>query len=196
MRAALLALPRSVNYTPQWLRWEWFADHHGYCALPAHPDDVDKFIDSLLKDDLKASTVRGYTAAIKWVHVLNNLKFEKSELLKGFSKALGQRDKGAQVQKEAFVIKELKQMIGSLDKEKWRGARNAAMMALAFFGMFRKSEVGRHRDWPPLLRKHVVFEKDKFILTLPRSKERSTLFLWRSEGVMMASALIAFSSDT
>ena len=128
------------TYASAQRKFQNFCIDLGIVALPASNDTLMKFVSYLFSHGLKGSTIRVYLAAIRSLHIVNNLPApEHSErLLLAVKGAL--RLSGPVSQKSPISFKMLNEMfpwlVGRDDELLFR-----CVMALCFFGCFRAGEL-------------------------------------------------------
>jgi site-specific recombinase XerD len=128
-------------YRSSFERFIQFSEGHEAIAIPADPQDVARYISHLTASGLKSSSIRIMVAAISSIHKLNLLSDPthhpavKIELRR-MHRTLGRNSQ------QAFAITApiLEKMMGATATN-LRGARDRALLLLAYDSMCRRSEL-------------------------------------------------------
>ena len=153
-----------LAYKTGWRLFEAWCQGNGVCALPATPASIATYLASMADGGRKVATIERALAAIAHEHRVNGHPWIKgsaviSEVLKGIRRRVGV----AQVKKAPVVDTDLRLLVSSLNDGP-TGLRDRALLTLAWFGAFRRSEV------VALTVEDVVFSRQGLIVTLKMSK--------------------------
>lgn len=128
-------------YRSSFERFIQFSEGHGAIAIPADPQDVARYISDLTASGLKSSSIRIMVAAISSIHKLNLLSDPTQHPtvkieLRRMHRTLGRNSQ------QAFAITApiLEKMMGATATN-LRGARDRALLLLAYDSMCRRSEL-------------------------------------------------------
>ena len=153
-----------LAYRTGWRLFEAWCDGNGICALPATPASIATYLASMADSGRKVATIERALAAIAHEHRANGHPWTKgspviSEVLKGIRRRVGV----AQAKKAPVVDEDLRALVRTLG-DGLAGLRDRALLTLAWFGAFRRSEV------VALTVEDVIFGREGLIVTLKKSK--------------------------
>jgi site-specific recombinase XerD len=128
-------------YKSSFERFIQFCEEYKVSALPADPEDVALYISKLTKSGLKSSSIRIIVASISCIHKLNMLYDPTQHPTVKIELRRMHRTLGRYCQ-QAFGITApiLEKMIG-VTANNLRGARDRALLLLAYDSMCRRSEL-------------------------------------------------------
>lgn len=190
-RLRALADDLKIAYAPNTLRtwradwrvWTAFCAAHGHSALPAELHVLREFLVDRIAAGRKRATLEHYLATLSVVHSLAQLtspmdSMEARLMWRGLRREhLTQRQRQA----KGLTLDDIDNIVGTLDPNVPRDIRDAALLRVAFEGMFRRSEL-------------IVLRVEDFSVE-PDGSGR--LFLQRSKTDQEASGVVQYiSPDT
>ncbi len=150
-------------YALDWRDFEAWCSGQNLCPLPATPQTVASYI-AAQAETHKASTITRRLSAISVAHQVRGFESPtKNELVRSVLKGIRRKLGTAANEKAPLLAADIKEMIGRLP-DTLIGARDKALLSIAFAGAFRRSElVG-------LDVADLEFTADGLVVTLRRSK--------------------------
>ena len=141
----------------------WCAEK-GLVPLPAEPRTVAMYLASLADEGLKASTIERALVGIGHAHRAAGLEWRSGvsdikNVVLGIRRRLGV----APARKAPLMDTDLRALVGRLENN-LRGHRDRAMLALGWFGAFRRSELVRIQV------ADVAFTREGLVVSLRKSK--------------------------
>lgn len=131
------------TYAMQIRKFAAFAVSHGAQPLPASPEVVVSYVSTLVAANMSASMITQALAAIRALHMLNNLTDPTAAPIVKRASAGARRTLGTapKHQKAAATDNIVRELVATLDRSTLQGKRDAAIILLGFFGAFRRSEL-------------------------------------------------------
>lgn len=119
---------------------------NGLASLPASPETVCAFIASLARDGKKIGTIKARVSAIKWFHkaageISPTTDASIEMVLAGLSRKIGVAPKQA----TPMLARTVKTVVDAILEGDKCADRDRALLLLAFFGGFRRSELSSIR---------------------------------------------------
>lgn len=139
------------GYTSSWNTWSNWAEEHGFAPFPADPDHVALFVAARQRDGLSVSSITGYLAAIRAVHLGRNaqvggLTSATAAILEG-ARRTGRRPAHPA---PILTISEIAAMADAARAEyqctgDWRALRDEITVVFGFTGALRGNDLLRLR---------------------------------------------------
>jgi site-specific recombinase XerD len=132
-------------YRSNFMKFIYFCESIGVCALPAKPATIASYIENLSEEGCRSATIRQAIASIATIHTLNNYENPTTRpevrlALKRMHRNLGRFSRQAHgINKDL-----LDEMVASTD-ESLRGLRDRAILMVAYDTMCRRGELIRLR---------------------------------------------------
>lgn len=131
-------------YAGDMRRYVAFCEAQGFGALPASPDTVVRYVTWLADQGRKVSTIKRAAAAISKAHRTAGLESPTaSEAVKLALRGIAREHHTAQKKAPPVLVAEARALVGALDLETNRGARDRAMILIGFAAALRRSELAR-----------------------------------------------------
>lgn len=137
---------------------------HDLCALPAPPGVVIVYLEHLIQEGHRYSSLQVALSALKYDHKRNGCRFEVTDELKRFLKGARRTLGTKKTKKKGATTEILRRMVDACDVTTPTGIRDRAMLLLLFFGAFRRSEIA-DRVWSD-----ISYEDDELCVYLSHSK--------------------------
>jgi integrase len=146
-------------------RYEAWCTPHGFCALPANPEEVAVYLSSLAAGGAKTATVQRALAGIGWAQRAAGHDWPKGHrAIAAVMSGIRRKHGTAPTQKTAIVDDVFVALVESCPTTTLLGKRDRSMLTLGFFGAFRRTELVSLRV------EDVTRERDGLILNVRRSK--------------------------
>jgi integrase len=150
-------------YAADWRDFCAFCARHALDALPAAPQTVALYV-AQLASARRIATIRRRLVAISRAHVLAGYDAPTADPhVRAVVRGVARTHAGAPRRKDALTVERLKETLWQLP-DGLKGARDRALLLLAFAGGFRRSEIAA------LDRDDLRFESRGLVVTLKRSK--------------------------
>ena len=127
-------------YDSSWRAFATWCDEHQAVALPASPDVVALYLTSVAQDGRRVATLARIVAAIGDRHRRADLPPPASARLTEIWSGIRRAERAPQRQVRALVTADLRRAVARLP-ESVAGARDKALLVLAFSGALRRSEL-------------------------------------------------------
>jgi site-specific recombinase XerD len=151
-------------YQSDWRHFTTWCDGRGFAALPASPEAVAYYV-AAFRETLAPATLTRRVSAIASAHGAAGFDTPTHAALVRRALSGARRRKGTAPDRKAPVTEnDLREITAAHLPTGAKGARDAALLLVGFFGGFRRSElVGIDVE-------HVAFVGEGAVITLPRSK--------------------------
>jgi site-specific recombinase XerD len=131
-----------VSYQTGAKQFAEYCKINGLCPLPAEPHAVNAFIAHLSKQGKSVGTIKARVAAIGWVHKTAGHWSPTADatvemVLAGLTRTVNRPIKQA----KPMLASTTKAIIDAIAADDVRAVRDRALVLLAFFGAFRRSEL-------------------------------------------------------
>ena len=138
-----------ISYGKDWLDFQKYCEYLEVEKLPASYDTISKYLfDLQLNKKLKLNTIKRRLSTIAIMHRRANYEFNrKNEELEKCIKLLKRNEKRKPQKAPPLLLDDLKKIVDRinkdiyLDKSKLINYRDKALILIAWFGAFRRSEV-------------------------------------------------------
>lgn len=162
-----------ISYGKDWIDFQRWCEYMGLERLPASYDTITKYLlDLQLNKKLKINTLKRRLSTIAVMHRRANHNFDrKNEVLENCVKLLKKREKNIPQKAPPLLLDDLKKIIDQinkdiyLEKSKLIHYRDKALICLAWFGAFRRSEVAEME-----IRNITIHENQGLEIFLDKSK--------------------------
>ena len=129
-------------YAGDMRRFMAFCEAHALDALPATPETVVRYVTWLADHGRKVSTIKRATAAIAKAHRTVELEPPTAtEAVKLALRGIARERHTAQKKAPPVLVAEARALVGALNPETNRGARDRAIILVGFAAALRRSEV-------------------------------------------------------
>jgi len=137
---AALSLNTRQAYWADFGRFTMWANENGVDNIPASPETLCRWIDHLVSEKKRITTIRRSVAVIRAAHRLEDRPDPCTKLVKhvllGVARTIGSPTRQA----EPLTLPKLRQVISIIPND-LRGVRNRALVLLGWFAALRRSEL-------------------------------------------------------
>ena len=153
-------------YRSAWTQFVHWCEQRAYRPLPANPKVAACYlIDIVENSGIKVPTAKRHASAIRLAHILSGYPSPTTDAL--FQQALRGLTRINNTKpevKQPILLDHFYQILDQIDTSTLLGLRDRAIIAIGFFGAFRRSEIAR------LAIRDITYEREGIRIDIPQSK--------------------------